>query len=120
VPDHVGPLDSQRVEKRDLVARERLAVIAAAGCLGRTEPTQLGGEQSELAAQAVDHTSPHPPGLRPAVEQEDRRCILRAGLDEVDAEAPGVDVAMLDILGGGRVGAHGRHSRHGSPALCAG
>jgi hypothetical protein len=69
--DQLDLLDPECVEKRDLVARERLPVVSAAGGLGRTEPTQIRGEHPELRRQPVKNPPPQFVGLGPAVEQQD-------------------------------------------------
>jgi hypothetical protein len=87
--DQLDLLDPECVEKRDLVARERLPVVSAAGGLGRTEPTQIRGEHPELRRQPVKNPPPQFVGLGPAVEQQD--WVPLARLEEVDAQATGVE-----------------------------
>ncbi len=100
VADDESALDPERVEQRDLVGGEGLAVIAVSGRLAPAEAAQVRSEQPALVPQGADHPPPHVPVLGPAVKQQDRRLsgIARARLGEVNSHAVRVHEPVLDAL----------------------
>ena len=112
VADHERALDPERVEQRDLVGGERLAVVAVPRRLAPAEAAQVRSDQPIFVPQGADHPPPHVPVLWPAVKEEDRRLAEPLGprFGDVDSHPVGLDEAVLDAVDVRELGAHAAHS----------
>jgi hypothetical protein len=84
VSDQLDALDPERVEQRDLVARQILLLIAAFGRLGPAQPSQVGHQEPVALRQRRHETAPLVPVLRPPVQQQDGLAVFRSGLSQVN------------------------------------
>ena len=92
MPDHIGPVQLQRVEECHYVGREIGRPVAIGWCVGPAEAAKIRADQPPGAREQWDQFPPGIPVLRPAVQQQHRR--PAACLGNVGAQAPGLDVPV--------------------------
>jgi len=102
VTDEPDPVELERVEQGEEVARELLLGVGGARSVGPTEAAQVGAHHAVVLGEPRDHVPPAVPVLRPAVHQDDR--ITGARLGNVQAHIPGLDEAVLDTRDAGERG----------------
>jgi hypothetical protein len=104
VAGHGEVLVAERVHQRGQVAGQGAGVVAVLGFAGQPGAALVRRDHLEAAGQPGHHQPPGVPGLRPAVDEQQRRPV--AAGDHVLAQVPGVDVPA-----GERAGESGRQVR---------
>jgi hypothetical protein len=98
------------VEQGAQVAGEAVDAVGADASrfAGAVVAAQVGSDDAVAGGgQRRDLSPPAPPELRKAVQQDDRRAVCRAGLDNVQARPRGVEGAAPAALGQRVVGERG-------------
>jgi hypothetical protein len=97
VSDQVRGCDPERIENRRHVGGEQPLLVAAAGRIAPTEAAQVGQDAAAALGERGQHPAPFIPVLRPAVQQQERLGVGRAGECDVKDAAAGADPAVLDL-----------------------
>ena len=106
VADEPHALEPHGVQQREQIGCELLLLIPAARSLAPAVPAQVGGDDAEVGRERRDQVAPHPPVLRPAVDEEHRLALSRLG--DVQLDRAGPHPPVLDPLQMGHVGrSHG-------------
>ena len=100
--EQLHALEPHRVHQVEHVRGHVLLVVALGRRLGLAEAAQVGHDHAVAGiGERGDLVAPLVPVLRPAVEDQDRVAVGRAGLDHVHPQAGGVDLAFPDAVDAG-------------------
>ena len=100
--EQLDALQPHGVHEVEHVRGHVLLLVALGRRLGLAEAAQVGHDHAVSGSrERRDLVAPLVPVLRPAVEDEDRVAVGRPGLDDVHAQAAGVDLAFPDAVDAG-------------------
>lgn len=75
--DDGGRLLTEHIEQVRDVGCDGVGVVAALRSSAGAEPAQIGSDDAVRLGQVWDDLAPHSPGVRPTVQQDDRRALPR-------------------------------------------
>jgi hypothetical protein len=96
-PVHGEALVAERVHQRDHVVGEGAGVVAVLGLVGQPDAALVDRNHLEVPGQGRHEHPPGVPGLRPAVDQQQRRPVTAD--HDVQAQRPDVDIPAGEGVG---------------------